>query len=167
MDASRLGSLVDRHAPALTLYARQWCDEPEDVVQEAFVRLAAERTEPDDPAAWLFRAVRNRAINAGIARRRRLRREAEAASRSSWFSREPPATAVDPDAVQEALATLTPDQREVIVAHLWGALTFEQVAGLTGVSSSKAHRLYLAGLTTLRERLGVPCPTNRSRTRRI
>ena len=163
MDSARLGSLIDRHAAALGLYARQWCDEPEDVVQEAFVRLAAERTEPRDPAAWLFRAVRNRAINAGIARRRRRRHEAEAASSGpTWFEagRE---SGLDPESAQAALAGLPPDQREVIVAHLWGALTFEQVAELAGVSASSAHRLYHAGLTNLRERLGVPCRTSPSR----
>jgi RNA polymerase sigma-70 factor (ECF subfamily) len=37
-------------------------------------------------------------------------------------------------------------------------LTFEQIGELTGVSSSTAHRRYLAGLSALRERLRVPCP---------
>ena len=38
------------------------------------------------------------------------------------------------------------EQREVIVAQLWGGLTFEQVGELMGSSSSTAHRLYQAGL---------------------
>src|SRR5437773_1965365 len=45
-----------------------------------------------------------------------------------------------------------------VVAHLWGGLTFEEVAQLAGCSSSTAHRWYLAGLAALRERLGVACP---------
>lgn len=168
MDSERLGSLIDRHAAALGLYARQWCDEPEDVVQEAFVALAAQRRTPDDPAAWLFRAVRNRAINAGIAGRRRRRREAEAAALApAWFEPDPappPGTAVDPEAAQAALAALPEGQREAIVAHLWGGLTFEQVGALVGCSASSAHRLYHAGLASLRDRLGVsPCPRNPDR----
>ena len=59
MDSDWLGQLVDRHAAALELFARQWCDTPEDVVQEAFVKLAPQRTLPENPAAWLFRVVRN------------------------------------------------------------------------------------------------------------
>jgi DNA-directed RNA polymerase specialized sigma24 family protein len=54
------------------------------------------------------------------------------------------------------------EQREVIVAHLWGGLTFEQIGELIDASSSTAHRWYLAGLVTLRERLGVICPRKAS-----
>ncbi len=32
MDPDLLGNLLDQHAAALELYARQWCDTPEDVV---------------------------------------------------------------------------------------------------------------------------------------
>lgn len=59
MDPNLLGDLLDQHAAALELYAKQWCDAPEDVVQEAFLRLAAERVVPRNPAAWLFRVVRS------------------------------------------------------------------------------------------------------------
>ena len=68
MDHDWLGRLVDRHAAALELYARQWCDTPEDVVQEAFLKLAGQRPLPDKPAAWLFRVVRNGALNASAGR---------------------------------------------------------------------------------------------------
>jgi len=37
MDPTFLGRLIDRHAAALVLYARQWCAAPEDVVQDAFL----------------------------------------------------------------------------------------------------------------------------------
>jgi RNA polymerase sigma factor (sigma-70 family) len=167
MDSELLGRLIDRLADALELYARQWSDEPEDVVQEAFVKLAAQPKPPLNPAAWLFRTVRNGAINAGIASRRRRRHETEAVvSAPAWFEASPSARhepAVDPESAQAALSALPVEQREVIVAHLWGGLTFEQTAEIAGISASSAHRLYHAGLITLRERLGVPCRTSRSR----
>jgi RNA polymerase sigma factor (sigma-70 family) len=167
MDSERLGMLIDRLAAALELYARQWCDEPEDVVQEAFVKLAAQAATPLNPAAWLFRTVRNGAINAGIAKRRRRRHEAEAAAGvPAWFETGPTARSgaiVDPESAQAALAVLPIEQREVIVAHLWGGLTFDQIAELVGFSTSSTHRLYHAGLIALREYLGVPCQTNPSR----
>jgi hypothetical protein len=37
MDPDLLGNLLDQHAAALELFARQWCDVPEDVVQDAFL----------------------------------------------------------------------------------------------------------------------------------
>ena len=90
MDSERLGMLIDRLAAALELYARQWCDEPEDVVQDAFVKLASQPATPLNPAAWLFRTVRNGSINAGIAKRRRRRHEADAAAEvPAWFETGP------------------------------------------------------------------------------
>jgi RNA polymerase sigma factor (sigma-70 family) len=167
MDSELLGSLIDRLAASLELYARQWCNQPEDVVQEAFVKLAAQPTTPLNPAAWLFRTIRNRAINAGIASKRRRRHEAEAAAGSAaWFEPHPSDqsdAAVDPESAQAALSALPLEQREVIVAHLWGGLTFEQIAELTGSSASSTHREYHAGLAVLRKRLGVACPSNQSR----
>jgi RNA polymerase sigma-70 factor (ECF subfamily) len=156
MDAEHLGRLIDAHAAALTLYARQWCDAPEDAVQDAFCRLALLPCPPDVPAAWLHRAVRNAAISAGrSARRRRLHESRAAAVAPSWFL---PSTSdgLDAAAAAQALEGLPAEQREVIVAHLWGGLTFEQIAAVAGTSASTAFRRYSAGLETLRRKLGVP-----------
>jgi RNA polymerase sigma-70 factor (ECF subfamily) len=162
MDPDQLGHLIDRHAAALELYAQQWCDSAEDVVQEAFVTLASRSPLPFHPVAWLFRTVRNGALNAATASRRRRRYEARAAAAGpTWFEPHPagPSADVDAESAGAALAQLPIDQREVLVAHLWGGLTFEEIADLIGTSSSSAHRSYHAGLVALRERLGVPCPT--------
>jgi RNA polymerase sigma-70 factor (ECF subfamily) len=157
MGPDLLGRLLDRHAAALVLYARQWCAAPEDVVQEAFVKLSAVRPPPDNAVAWLYRVVRNAALDAARSELRRRRHEAEAAGRRpAWFVPVYGAD-LDADAVASALDHLPGDQRETVVAHLWGSLTFDQIGELSGVSSSTAHRRYVAALTTLRERLNVPC----------
>ena len=158
MSPELLGHLLDHHAAALVLYARQWCHAPEDIVQEAFLKLVRQRPPPDKPVAWLYRVVRNEAIDAARAAKRRRRHEAEAASqRPAWFlpSR---GSGLDAEAATEALQSLPPEQREAIVAHLWGGLTFDQIGELTGTSSSTAHRWYLAGLSALRARFHEPCP---------
>jgi RNA polymerase sigma factor (sigma-70 family) len=163
MEPEWLGGLIDRLAAALELYARQWCESPEDVVQEAFLKLAGLPEAPSNPDAWLFRAVRNGAINAGIAGRRRRRREAEAAvAADSWFEHRPEVR-IEPDSARAALESLPVEQREVIVAHLWGGLSFGQIGEIAGTSSSSAHRLYHAGLMALRSRLEVPCRPTASR----
>src|SRR5215218_8202114 len=84
MTPRHLAELIDRHGPALVLYARQWCAIPEDIVQDAFLKLFAQRRPPDETAAWLFRVVRNAALDAGKADRRRQRREA-AVQADRWF----------------------------------------------------------------------------------
>lgn len=160
MGPEQLSRLVDEHAAALVLYARQWCAVPDDVVQEAFVKLAAQRRPPDNIAGWLYRVVRNGALAAARAERRRARHETAAAQRTpGWFA-PAEATRLDGEIAAAALQELPPEQRETLIAHLWGGLTFEQIGELTGVSSSTSHRRYLAGLSALRERLGVPCPKN-------
>jgi RNA polymerase sigma-70 factor (ECF subfamily) len=158
MDPEHLGQLLDDHAAALVLYARQWCAMPEDIVQEAFLQLVRQKPVPDCPLPWLYRVVRNQAISAARQARRRQRHEAAAAARApAWFAPTEGA-GLDAAAAATALASLPEGQREVVVAHLWGGLTFEQIAELIGTSSSTAHRYYAAGLACLRERLRVSCP---------
>src|SRR5262245_54755110 len=158
MGPDLLRRLLDEHAAALTLYARQWCAAPEDVVQDAFLKLVAQKPPPDNCVAWLYRVVRNGALSAARSARRRRHHEATAAAQApAWFVEDDEA-ALDGAAAADALSGLPLEQREVIVAHLWGGLTFEQVAEVVGCSSSTAHRWYLAGLAALRERLGVSCP---------
>jgi RNA polymerase sigma factor (sigma-70 family) len=127
------------------------------VVQDAFVALSRQKSGTvGDPKAWLFRVVRHGAINAGIAAKRRQRHEAAAGERHGLLEKATEG-ALDPEAASKALEGLPESQREVIVARVWGALTFEQIASLVGVSTSQAHRLYQTGLETLRTRLGVSC----------
>ena len=159
MGPERFSRLVDEQSAALVLYARQWCAAPEDVVQEAFLKLAGQVKTPDHPVAWLYRVVRNGAISAARAAQRRRHYETAAASRTpAWFI--PSETGqLDGEVASAALARLPLEQREIIVAHLWGGLTFEQIASLIGGSSSTAHRRYLEGLMALREKLEKPCPS--------
>jgi RNA polymerase sigma factor (sigma-70 family) len=159
MGPERLGFLLDQHAAALELYARQWCAIPEDVVQDAFLKLTRQATAPTQPLAWLYRVVRNAAISAGRSERRRQHHEVAGGARSSWFT-EHESGRLDAERVTEVLAELPAEQREVIVAHLWGGLTFEQIAELCETSTTTAHRRFVAGLTEIRTRLNVPCPPN-------
>jgi RNA polymerase sigma-70 factor (ECF subfamily) len=158
MGPELLGRLVDAYAAALVLYARQWCAAPEDVVQEAFLKLVVQKPPPEQPVLWLYKVVRNRAISAARSARRRHRYETEAAARSpTWFVPTEGA-GLDAGAATAALRGLSEEQREMIVAHLWGGLTFEQISSVTGTPTSTAHRWYVAGLSTLRERLNQSCP---------
>jgi RNA polymerase sigma-70 factor (ECF subfamily) len=169
-----LGRLFDEHATALVLFARPSCEAPEDVVQDAFVALARQDPAPERVVAWLYRAVRNGAITAARRSRRRRRREQRAAERESttgspWFD----ATDDRIDAAHAArlLDELDAETREIIIARVWGGLTFEEAARLQGCSLTTAHRRYQAGLARLHERLEFPwtrtspIPTPATRTR--
>jgi RNA polymerase sigma factor (sigma-70 family) len=147
-----LGRIFDEHAPALVLYARQWCDTPEDVVQDAFVKLARQHVAPDRIGPWLFRVVRNAAINAR--RNDRTRRKIEARSSSgaeTWFTSDD--DRIDALEITRLMAELELDTREVVVARFWGGLKLEEIAQLQGCSVTTAHRRYQSGLALLNKRL--------------
>lgn len=152
-----LSRLLRERGPALVLYARQWCRNPEDVVQEAFLQLMLERKEPGNIVAWLYRVVRHRALNASRSAARRAKRElAVALPNEAWC--EPWNDQLALDEATAALQQLPPELREVIAARLWSGLSFQEVADLTGISLSTAYRRYQAGLEMLRERLEGWCP---------
>ena len=149
-----LGRLYREHAPALRLYARQWAPGHEDLVQDAFVKLAQQSPAPQQVLPWLYRVVRNRALATFRGEARRRRRQHRVSASEAWF-----AAAEDHLDGREAtrlLAELPLEQREVVVARIWGGLTFEEVARLAGCSLPTAHRRYQAGLAALRVRLDCP-----------
>ena len=161
MTADALAELVSRHAAALVLYARQWCaSAADDVVQTAFLKLVRQSPAPAHPVAWLYAVVRNAAMDASRSARRRKKHETVAAERTdTWFEPSDDPTGLDARAAAAALAELPPETREVVVAHLWGGQTFEEIAATVGGSASTAYRRYVAGLSHLRTLLGAPCPT--------
>jgi RNA polymerase sigma-70 factor (ECF subfamily) len=162
MGPDQLAELVDRYGSALVLYARQWCDCPEDVVQTALLKLVRLRTPPDNLIPWLYRVVRNGAIDASRAARRRHKYEYAAADHApKWFSPSYDPTGLDARAAALALCDLPPETREIIVAHIWGGLTFEQIATAVESSAATCYRRYAAGLEILRQKLGA---TTRAKT---
>ena len=117
------------------------------------IELARQTEMPPDPLAWLYQAVRYRAINLHRSEKRRERRENESAWRQEpWFI-DTPRQAMDAAEVQTALKSLSELEREIVVAKLWGGLTFEQVGELTRQSSSTVHRHYHTALKHLKKKL--------------
>ena len=160
MGPEQLAELVDRYGSALVLYARQWCDCPEDVVQTALLKLVRLRTPPDNLIPWIYRVVRNGAIDASRAARRRLKYETAAADQApKWFSHSYDPTGLDARAAALALCDLPVETREIIVAHIWGGLTFEQIATAVDSSAATCYRRYAAGLDVLRLKLGADTRT--------
>jgi RNA polymerase sigma-70 factor (ECF subfamily) len=156
--AERLQVLLVRYAAALELYARQFCRAGDDVVQEAIIELAGCREAPRDDIAWLYVTVRRKAISLARQEQRRKRRETRAAvAKPLWFH-DLSEQSVDAQIAAAVLETLPAEQREVIVAHLWGGLTFAQIGRLMESSDSTAYRRYHAGLAAIRRELRLTCP---------
>jgi len=149
-----LGRLYREHAPALRLYARQWLEGDEDLVQDAFIKLAQQSPPPGQVLPWLYRVVRNGALAACRGEARRRRRQGQVSASEAWFARTD--ETIDGQEAARLLVELPLEQREVIVARIWGGLTFDEIARLAGCSLPTAHRRYQAGLAGLRERLEGP-----------
>ncbi len=149
-----LAILWNEHAAALRLIARSRCAQPDDCVQEAFVKLACQQVPPDDPLGWLVRVVRNGAISRWRSeQRRRTHEQRSSQDRQAWFVPPDFWSSVDgptQDEVQLAIEALDVETREIVVAHLWGGLTFRQIADAFELTHSTTHRKYNAGLSHLR-----------------
>jgi RNA polymerase sigma-70 factor (ECF subfamily) len=161
IDLDRLTELVIERAPRLALYARQWLDSAsaDDAVQEALTSLLMQRTAPLDPIAWMYRTVRNAAIDhAKVSSRRRKREAAVAQTRREWFD-DRPENLIDAESAERMLKNLPPDQREIVVMRIWGELGFAQIAEILQISVSTVHGRYTSALTQMRNELEKPCRT--------
>lgn len=146
--------LLDENVRGLTIYARQWdAAHAEDLVQEAFMRLLTESPFPASPRAWLFRVVRNLAVD----RSRREKKMTQKEIVGSWF--EPSTNGLNfknhtADDLAEALEQLPADVREIIISKIWGNLNFREIAELTGRPISSVHLDYQKGIRQLRTFFG-------------
>src|SRR5690348_7286455 len=118
-DPELLSRLLDEHGAALVLYAQQWCNSPEDVVQDAFIQLMRQHPVPNNVCGWLYRVVRNSAISVSRSTTRRVRHETSAANeREPWF-KSSVEDRIDASAAVAALESLPIDEREVVVLRIW------------------------------------------------
>jgi RNA polymerase sigma factor (sigma-70 family) len=156
IDATELAKLIESQAAPLRLWIRSCClSSEDDVVQEAFCRLAAQEPSPKKPVAWLYRVCRNLAENYRRSDKRRRKREQSRAECGTDASEQ-----VDPFELKETLTAvekLDPQLREVLVARIWGQLSLEEIGKLFGVSTATAFRRYEAALKSLRIHLASNC----------
>lgn len=157
IDAEQIAALVERHAVALQLWAGRRCTTPEDVVQEAFCRLSALEVPPENPAAWLYRVVRNLAETDRLASQRRRSREKQVANAESLADNVSHNLELN-DALQ-AVYQLDDELREVVTARIWGELTFEEIGELCQISTATASRRYRDAMQQIRKQMRVSCST--------
>jgi RNA polymerase sigma-70 factor, ECF subfamily len=135
----------------------------DDLVQEAFVRLWDRRLQLEaatPPRAWLYRTVRNLALNhrRDAATRQRLLDDPLAADSAAV-----PRGAPQPDAalderelsthVTQLLEELPPRQREALMLSRVHGLSHVEVATAMGCAPRTVNNHLVAALATLRRRL--------------
>ena len=154
-DGSAFGVLYERYAARLLFFAHSLVGDSalaEDLLQECFLRLLdvdAEQVRHDSMRNLLYLILRNLARDEG---RRR-------ATRMKSYPLLAPSTVAGSEAgrfedLSLALHGLPEEQREVVVLKFYGALTFADIAELTGVSEPTAKSRYRYAVEKLAEVLG-------------
>lgn len=147
-----------RHADRLLLYAASLLSDragAEDVLQNVFVRLIAAGAPEDleSDRGYLFRAVRNEALNA--LRSRRLARSVE---RPLFAAPADPVEAAEHAdfgrRADAALRSIPAEEREAVILKIWSDLSFPEAAAVTGVSEKTFEHRYYRGLAALKDVLG-------------
>jgi RNA polymerase sigma-70 factor (ECF subfamily) len=125
----------------------------EDAVQEVFVGLVQARAawaSVENLRAYLFTALRHAAAKIAL-RRRRQRPEplpdAIAAPQPRQLPTGPAAR------LEQALAALPQERREIVALKIDAGLTFREIAGVLGISPNTAASRYRYALAELRDRL--------------
>lgn len=161
-DERAASRLVERHADAVARFVtslglRQGV---EDVVQDTFVRafgaLASFRGE-SSLRTWLFTIARRLVSDARRARRRHPEaeevREGDAAT--EYDALDIVIADESQQRMREALATLSPTQREVFVLRVNEGLSYKEIAGVAGTTEGAARVHYHNALRQVKERLNA------------
>jgi len=157
LEDATLRELHDTHAPALLAYARRLCGGDEgraqDVVQETLLR-AWQHPEALDPArgparAWLFTVARNIAFDAHRARVARPP-EVGAGPLAALAADDDLDRALDGWLVADALGTLTPHHRAVLVETFYRGRSVAEAAAVLGVPAGTVKSRAYYALRALR-----------------
>lgn len=149
-NAAEIELLYRQHGPALLLFALAITGErgrAQDAVHHTFLNLIEKSSlsRAADKKAYVFACVRNAALNENKTRGR-----TSSLDDSAWFD-PPDRDYVGEENLRRALSNLPGDQREVIVLHMWGELTFAQIGELLSISANTAASRYRYALTKLRD----------------
>jgi len=127
----------------------------EDAVHEAFCRLLRRRVAPADLKAYVFRVVRNAAID-------QIRRRASSLDSlpDAIFDASPPPSELAEERefkqqIVELLQSMSADERETIVQHLYGELTFQEIATVRQRPLGTVTSWYRRGIEKLHREMEV------------
>ena len=154
-NADAFAALYDRFGRRLYATARRLLgshQDAEDAVQEVFAAVVRSRKRliyVRDLDAYMFTALRR--ASAGSAKRREKRPEACAEMAELAVAREDvPGTNSENERLNQAVARLSAEQREVISLKIDAGLTFAQIGDVLELSPNTVASRYRYGLEKLR-----------------
>ena len=125
----------------------------EDAIHDAFCRSFRLKESPRNLKAYMFRSVRNAAID----QRRKQARIVSMSDEYIFNSTVGPQQLLEQKLTKKQLANalleLSDDERETIVQHLYADLTFREISQLRSRPMGTITSWYHRGLSKLRQRL--------------
>jgi len=125
----------------------------EDAIHDAFCRSFRLKESPQNLKAYMFRSVRNAAID----QRRKQARIVSMSDEYIFNSSVSPQLLLEKKlskkAVAQVLLELSDDERETIVQHLYADLTFREISELRDRPMGTITSWYHRGINKLRQRL--------------
>ena len=155
-DAESFGRLCEQHYPALVAIAySQLADRSlaEDAAQETVLvafRDIAKLKDAGRFLPWLAAICRNTAIDMAKARARERGAQAEDCGPVADLCHHENNTVA---VVREIIFRLDPDVRDIIVLRYYNGMTYEQIAGMLGVSEESINGKLRRARNTIRREL--------------
>jgi RNA polymerase sigma-70 factor, ECF subfamily len=124
-----------------------------DAVQEALIRAWRDLPglrDPDRFDAWLYRLLSNAAIDEARRRKRRVIEVKITLADMGAVHEDPTGRLADRDALDRALAGLSPEHRALVVLHYYVGLPLPEAAAALGISLGAAKSRLHRAIGTLR-----------------
>jgi RNA polymerase sigma factor (sigma-70 family) len=162
-DPPRFGQVFDRHVDAIYGYLcrRVGHTSAEELTSETFTRAfdGRERFVGEDALPWLYGIASNLIRHHARAERRQLAAYARVASRDAGVhvddeleGRMDAAAMVG--TLAEALGRLRPDERDVLLMHVWQGLSYRDIADALGIAVGTVGSRLTRARATVRDALG-------------
>jgi RNA polymerase sigma factor (sigma-70 family) len=158
-DDERLADVVQREGSRLRRFIRRRVTDPrdvEDVFQDVFYALVKANRflmPIEHVTGWLFRAARNRIIDLYRLRTTEPLELEDLLPSPVGGPEDEYARALLLEALEEAIAELPPEQRDVFIAHELEGRSFKDMSAATGVSVNTLLSRKRYAVLRLRERL--------------
>jgi RNA polymerase sigma factor (sigma-70 family) len=160
-DSQSISALFESEESALLYYALGIVHRrivAEELVQEAFLRLHKVWGQVDNPRGWLYRSIRNLALNHLRDTRQESQLDEESASAEEALPRELLGRSEAIGTVRMLLAEMSADDRKLVTLKYHDDLKYQEISRRTGLSvGNVGFRLHnvLKGLLDGLQRAGI------------
>lgn len=151
MTSTEIGNLYKQYSRQLCLYALHYMgdlDESKDIVQECFASIIKNDPAISNPKVYLYNSVRNRCID--LLRSRKKERIAPMDDLSYISDEEAQRRSEIEVRLWEAVDSLPPKRRELLLLNKRDGLKYSDIARLKGLSENTVRNQIFRAIESLR-----------------